>query len=109
MSVKRVNIHQLPQGRFQNSALIDTKEWKDAIREIKKGLAPSEALKVQLSPETIAALPLKDPVRAFYVALRRFVRQHDHPVDVLSRANDEGEGGIDIWIIGVGKTNNNKA
>lgn len=100
MSVKRVNISQLPQGRFQNSALSATKEWRDAIKEIKRGLNPSEAVKITLSPETIAALPLKDPVRAFYVGLRRLVQQHKYPVDVLSRANEEGEGGMDIWIVG---------
>lgn len=100
MPVKRVKAVMVPKSRFQNSFLYETREWKDTVREIGKGLKPQEALQVTLSPQTIAQLPLKNASRAFFVALKRYVERHELPIDVTARAREDGETGMDIWVVG---------
>lgn len=100
MPVKRLRATAIPDSRFQSSVLSDTKEWRETLNEIKKGLTVNESLQVRLSPETVATIPIKDPTKAFYVALKRHVTRHEYPVNVFIRANAEGEGGQDVWVIG---------
>jgi hypothetical protein len=101
MPVFRKNIKKqpVPRSRFQWSPLYDTVEWKDTVQEIEKGLKPHEYVEVVLSPETIAEVPLKDPVSAMVVALRRFVRSKKLALDITTRAH-EGDEQMHIYIQG---------
>ena len=105
MPVERRSVAALPRTRFQNSIFTETAEWKDAIREIEKGLSPQEVLQISLSEETIAKLSLREPVRSFYVTLRRYVKTHQLAVDVLSRVSNE-DGRSSIWVVGRPSTTN---
>lgn len=100
MVVKRTKLSDVPPSRFQDSSLYETREWKEAVREIQQGLKPNEAIKIRLEPETIASLGLKNAPKAFYVALGRFVERHGYPVDVIARATEDGSPGPDTWVIG---------
>lgn len=89
MAVRKMKLEAVPKSRFQWSPLYDTKEWKDAIRNINRGLGSQEAIEVRLEKETVAALPLKDPVSALVVALRRYLKRQKLKYEVYSRAVED--------------------
>jgi len=89
----------VPKSRFHWSPLYDTKEWKDVLKELDRGLKPMEALEVSLSEETVASLALKDPFQALFVALKRWVRAKKLPIDVRVR-NPLGETEPKIFLEG---------
>ncbi len=90
----------LPPSKFHNSLIYETPEWKSALRELEKGLKPLEYIQIALSEQTVAQLPLKDPVPAFVVALRRYVRRKKLDVDVTTRAATGEEDTLRIYIVG---------
>ena len=100
MAVKRMRVTAIPRSRFQSSLLYDIQEWRETVKEIKKGLTAEETLQIRLSPTSVSILPMKNPLRAFYITLKRHVQQHKYPVEVLMRASDEGPGVFDIWVVG---------
>jgi hypothetical protein len=100
MPVERIKAQEVPQSRFQTSPLYDTPEWKETVAEIGRGLAPMESLRVAFTEETIAKLPLRDPVRAFVVALRRLIRQKRLPIDVTTRARAGEKDVLDVYVVG---------
>jgi hypothetical protein len=99
VSRKTLSKQPIPRSRFQWSPLYDTREWKDAIKELKKGLKPQEYIEVELKPETIAQVPLKDPIGAMVVALRRHIRTAKLQVDVTTRAVTDGAHPV-IYLVG---------
>lgn len=88
----------IPRSRFggDGSVLRDTLEWKALFAELARGLGPGEWVSTSLSPETIAAVPLKDPEMALYVALKRGLSGQ-------FKVSSRSEGQFTIYIENIGK------
>jgi hypothetical protein len=81
-----------PKKKYHDSPLYHLKEWQDIMRLFNshKMLTPSEAVRIELEPATIAELGLKDPVAAMAVTLRRYAKERGLPYDVeVIREPDE--------------------
>lgn len=66
---------------FQNSPLYNTGEWIETVKRVEH-LKPHEFFDVLFTKEWIGDVPLQDPISAFYVALRRYLKKRKLPVDV---------------------------
>lgn len=69
------------RSSFQNSPLYNTEEWITTVKRVEH-MKPYEWFEVLFTKETIADIPLQDPISAFYVALRRYLKRRKLPVDV---------------------------
>lgn len=89
MPIRKIAKDDIPPSRFQNSPIYETEEWKEVVKIMDEGLAPMSAVEITLSPETVAQLPLKDPLQAFLVAVRRRIKRLKLPIDAETRTDPE--------------------
>jgi len=97
MPIQTIDAKDKPARRFQNSMFYSTQEWNEVMRVLKAQKLPTnKALRLVLSPETLAKLPSKRPYQSFFRALARYCERMKWEVTVELLAGFQGEKAIYI-------------
>lgn len=98
MPVKRIQAADIPPAtRNRHSPLKEIPEWLDVQAVLAVGLKPKEAVVVELYPDTLKKLKLKNATRLFCNLIKKKVQELKLDYDVWQQGGRDGKA---IYIAG---------
>jgi hypothetical protein len=93
MPMKVIDIRkQLPQRkRIRRSMIMDTEEWKEAVKKIDSGLKAHEGIELIVSEKARADVG-ENVARILKYQLQKYIKYRGLPLDVFFRGKDDVTG-----------------
>lgn len=93
MPMKVIDIRkQLPQRkRIRRSMIMDTEEWKEAVKKIDSGLKPHEGIELVVSAKAKADIG-ENAARILKYQLQKYIKERGLDLEVFFRGKDDETG-----------------